>query len=583
MPPEPSAFPFSWLFAAAAVALGGVTGCFSGDNGRAPDENRIYFPVGIALGPTAPVAGDPAQHQPPRRMYVANSDFDLQYNAGTLQVFDLERLSAFVPQYCEGDVDCEGLGSASSCDVTSHFCMDPKTGPCGALGVQTPGDRLLFPGFCGFLNPYAPPRERSSPLRSSGGASLLVKSVQIGAFVTDVAYRDNPLIDGTDRGRLFLPVRGDATLHWVDVDDASTGAAALDCGQGAGNACDQKHRRGGNPLENTRGLKLPPEPFGIAIDDRGEAVVTTHQSDGEIALFVNPWEPEGQEPVGPNLAFVLGGLPSGALAIASIPEPGIVSRPGLPCLQYQPGFLMTFRNSAQIRLVHYFSDKRDCTNPGPSGATRADAGTLGSDPLRPFLEASSSVPITTNSQGYNSRGIAIDPGRRKACETACADTDVATLETCLKKCAAISLDVYVSNRTPATLILGHTLPNGSATSSDDLPSFYDVLPLQSGPSRVFVGKVLDVDGKTPVQRIFIVCFDSRLIYVYDPAARRFETEIRTGRGPHAFAIDADRGLGYVGHFTDSYLGVVDLNRGHTGTYGKMLLTVGEPVPPRASK
>jgi hypothetical protein len=50
-------------------------------------------------------------------------------------------------------------------------------------------------------------------------------------------------------------------------------------------------------------------------------------------------------------------------------------------------------------------------------------------------------------------------------------------------------------------------------------------------------------------------------------------------------VDADslpRHVGYIGHFTDSYIGVVDLDR--TGpTYGQILLSVGAPTPPRATE
>ena len=71
--------------------------------------------------------------------------------------------------------------------------------------------------------------------------------------------------------------------------------------------------------------------------------------------------------------------------------------------------------------------------------------------------------------------------------------------------------------------------------------------------------------------------------MYDPAAQAVETEIVTGRGPFAFAVDEGRGVGYIGHFTDSYVGVVDSDQRHEQTYGKMILTVGQPMAPRASK
>jgi hypothetical protein len=48
-------------------------------------------------------------------------------------------------------------------------------------------------------------------------------------------------------------------------------------------------------------------------------------------------------------------------------------------------------------------------------------------------------------------------------------------------------------------------------------------------------------------------------------------------------VDEGRGLGYIGHFTDSYIGVVDLNQAHADTYGKVVLSIGAVVPPRAQK
>jgi hypothetical protein len=57
--------------------------------------------------------------------------------------------------------------------------------------------------------------------------------------------------------------------------------------------------------------------------------------------------------------------------------------------------------------------------------------------------------------------------------------------------------------------------------------------------------------------------------------------VQTGREPHALAIDSTAGLGYVAHFTDSYVGVLDLDKRHP-TYGQFLLNVGRPTPPRAA-
>ena len=53
--------------------------------------------------------------------------------------------------------------------------------------------------------------------------------------------------------------------------------------------------------------------------------------------------------------------------------------------------------------------------------------------------------------------------------------------------------------------------------------------------------------------------------------------------PATLAIDDTRGLGYIGHFTDSYIGVVDLNQANTKSYGKIILSIGARTPPRAQK
>src|SRR3954470_20577720 len=77
--------------------------CFKPDDGREPPLDRIYFPTGLALSPD----GD--------RLYVANGDWDLQFNAGSVQAYDAVQLRALLPRYCNSDADCAGPGEA--CDL----------------------------------------------------------------------------------------------------------------------------------------------------------------------------------------------------------------------------------------------------------------------------------------------------------------------------------------------------------------------------------------------------------------------------------------------------------------------------------
>ncbi|HEX9621738.1 MAG TPA: hypothetical protein VF989_16445 [Polyangiaceae bacterium] len=550
-----------------------ASGCFPPGDGIEPPENGIYFPTGLALDAQA------------RHLFVVNSDFDLQFNAGVLQSWDLERLREAVPAVCSSDADCP---SGLACDtepseqngaVPSFFCVERSGSnagrPCRGRGERTAAEAFIAPGRCAPIRP-----ER--PVGDSG--PIIAGAVQIGAFATDVAFRAQP----DDRalpdvsGRLFIPVRGDATLHFIDVSDDG----ALACGQtNNGGACDDRHRAGDEPEEdNTRGLRLPPEPYGVAASGDGRAVVITHQTEGAVSLFVHRWN----EP--PMLEFVQGGLPSRPIGLAAIPTPAAFAD-----TSYAPGFLATFRNDASVFLLRFFED----------GALSGD----GAQPARPFLAAVDSASVATNSSGSDSRGLAVDDSARRRAERSCAEGDAArqseceaspactepgaadecaeqcvaaASQDCLVAAASVPLDVFVANRTPPSLLIGRTSSSGLGSTADDVPTFYDSVPLSAGPSRVVVGDVTSVSGvREP--RVFVSCFDSRSVYVYDPARRRVETIIESGRGPFALAVDSAHALLYVGHFTDSYVGVASLDQRVFPVYGKYIATIGVPTPPRASK
>jgi len=253
-----------------------------------------------------------------------------------------------------------------------------------------------------------------------------------------------------------------------------------------------------------------------------------------------------------------------------------------------------------------------------------------SSPPRPFLQRASQAGITVNGNGNDSRGMAIDPSDRQRCEAACSPADATLYRGCLRDCIDTPLRLFVANRAPPSLLLGrvHTVVVDStlggssgcgqvggacAAPADccsgicqggqcsgpaggpgafDYAEIYSQTSLAVGPSKVALGAALQPDGKTVKTYVFAVTFDSRFVFMYDPDAQQVVQVIRTGRGPHAIAFDScttncgKRGpyaYLYVGHFTDSYLGVVDLDMSHPETFGTMFASIGAPLPPLESK
>jgi hypothetical protein len=518
---------------AALLALA-LSGCFPPDDGTSPPSNRIYYPVGAALS----VGGT--------RLYLANSNFDLQFNAGTLQALDAVAIRERLPRPCVSDADCPGN---LRCEALG-LCVDGSGDPCQGLPEPAPSERVQSPALCG-------------PLALE---EVLLESVDIAPFVTDLKYTLFTDERGTERARLLLPVRGDATLHWADVEhDVASRGPVLDCGQGGGTSCDDDHRRGDRADEGQLpDERVPTEPFSLAVSADGRAVVVAHQQRGIVSLFHN-----GDD--GPELQDVLDGLPLNPMGLAAVPPPALAR---VSDIDYEPGFLVSYRHSSDraptVELLRYFDARRAA-------------------PGSPFLQRASSSAITVASSGLDSRGVVIDDRERAACEASCEAecgnpwpepaTASAECVACAEGCATVALSAYMVNRSPEALLIGETRSILGETFRDDVPVFSDTEPLRGGPSRVYAADVIDVDGE-PARRIFVLAFDSRLLYIFNPENRTIEKRVTTGRGPHALAVAL--GLGYVAHFTDSYVGVLDLDKRHA-TYGEFLLNVGRPTPPRSAR
>lgn len=564
--------------AASALLAGGLAilapaGCFAISSGLEPPLNQFYYPTALFASPGR------------RALYVVNSDFDIQYTGGTVQAVDLVSVRRCVERL--GNNLASGTSAAAACaDVNLPENQDPVVypGPCGPIDVSGPI-------ACMF---------NSNPPVSVPGPLIKTARV-ISAFASSATLVQNPAYRGgvTDEtpssfldqqqptARLFVSVRGDPSVTYFNVADDSvldlrTGSAPgalfeanpflLDCFSDTaqdGERCGAQSRIGDDPATSQRALTLPVEPVGIAASDNSQALVTVHEIGGNASLIFNDWGTPA--PLTATLEYIASGLPDGPSDIAGVPTPALIPalRAAGETIDYRPGFLVTFRAAREVDMLRFYDDSKGTS--------------------RHFLQRVASFPIVTNSDGSDSRGIAVDDSERRKCEAGCAEAI-----DCLRTCLDTPLDVFAVNRAPASLLVGklHTTlieSAGTVTGVSEIVNLNDMVPLSAGASRVALGHVLDKEGQ-PSLRAFVVSFDSRFLAIYNPKERRIEATVRTGRGPHAMAFDvagdSAGGTGhaflYVAHFTDSYLGAVDLDTRHARTYGSMIATIGTPTPPKDS-
>lgn len=502
-----------------------------------PPTAELYFPTSLLVSPGRTT------------LYIANSDFDLQYNGGTVQAINLAKVG-----------DQPGLRDIARIAAAGFADGLDETSLCAKIGAVPNVTRTLHPGACSAID--YPPFVRSF--------------ATVGAFtsgLTLVSREDAP------GARLFASVRGDPSVTYFDVDDdrdpnavvsPCNGAFCLEC-QGAGDElrCDRSHRVGENIFTSQRGLLMPTEPTGVAsqIHTGGDAVILPHQTSATASLVVNQWPVDGATTpfqTTPSLEFLLEGLSEAPTGVAALPRPAFADVEGV---DYRPGFVISYRAAASLSVIRYFDD---------AGAT----------PPRPFLVRESDLAITLSNDGSDSRGIAFDTTDRDACEADCAVDD----SDCLRGCLDVPVGFYLANRTPAALLVG-TLEveanevDGVVTSLTEKLSLDESVPMPIGPATVVLGRVVGGDGNFE-PRVFVADFDSRFITVYDPRLRRVETMIRMGRGPSGMAFDSganDAGdpesFLYAASFTDSYLSIIDLDT-RNGSYATPIVNVGPPKAPR---
>jgi hypothetical protein len=279
----------------------------------------------------------------------------------------------------------------------------------------------------------------------------------------------------------------------------------------------------------------------------------------------------------------------------------------------------TNNTTAQLNLIRYYSD--DGVTQFPDAAVPDANLPLSTSLQRPYLIVERTYPLTALSSGTDSRGIVFDNSRRLACEHMFPYPDDQ-----FKECAQIPARTFFANRTPPSLVIGST---GGASSTDGLydPDALSIgsnaLPIDEGPSRVYLAPIIDSDGDYAL-RVFVVCFDGNSIEIVNPDTGSLEADIAVGEGPFAVTFDpyealdvalhrhvqptkdppsviftpTDGGMpltislpkyrfAYVASFTNSYVQVIDLDNsqrnGTSSTFETVVYTLGSPSVPKGNQ
>ena len=234
-----------------------------GNDGVSPPEGRLNFPTAGALSAEAM----------PRFLYVASSNFDLRYNEGSIQTYDLE---AF------------------------------------ADAVATCTDRE--PEDCVIIDPSVPALNADSRLPPIE-ADILVSEVLTGSYADGISL-------APEGDRLYVVVRSDGNLTTVDVDPAT---GVLSCGgEGQPHVCSDDFRAGDDDAATLRDIRLPADPVDVISGpltdlgrgvDEGSYVVVSHRG-GQASLFID----DGTDGSRPTLVHSVGGLAPELVTVAFEPR-----------------------------------------------------------------------------------------------------------------------------------------------------------------------------------------------------------------------------------------------------------------------
>jgi DNA-binding beta-propeller fold protein YncE len=515
-------------FTALAALLPSIWACTLSQNGVVPPADTFFYPTSGAMSPTDPTG---------QWLYVANSNADLRFNDGTLVLADVSQAYA----------------DRHSADQLAQW------GACPQADYVNPLSRSLPPTCCWDLLD-ASILNCDERLYTKPDATVL-----IGSFAAQMVwqtYCDDPCraFHGTSTmplacladpngGRILIGVRGDTSLTYVDVAPVggqgnTSSHPTFHCTGDAVTTsmaeCDQKVVDTNSSLAIESGdtqapaTTLPDEPYALTLDPgRGYLYVghlvgsTSVQDTGGVSLFDvsgTGFIAAGEFPPAPRFVAPFGSpfppSSSGLFGVTTINlhEPlGIAPDPDNSQLK------QLFLSSRYVPLV---------TAMAPIGPPIC-AGDQNDDVLVP-----SGNTLNSNLVGSEMRGVEF-------------------IEPLTGSQPGYAQRAYALQRVPPDLV-GFDIANDVAGTAVATPT--DVLETCSSPT--FLYQHDSGDGA----RLFVNCFDTGEVYVFDPSGPTLLTTFAVGRGPAGMVFDTARPLAYVLDFSQNDVSVVDLAPGSPTQY-----------------
>lgn len=553
--------------------------CFPSTTGERPNVESEYFYYPIGAGLTQPDG---------EYLLVASSNFDLLYNSALVVPIELETLVGTF-EACRSDPDGAGCPDFI---VTREEDVDDEGGDDYEVIDYLLGEH----------------------------------SVYIGSYASSMTVTEE---------QVYIPVRSDASLHYVDVAEVdpenldSERILRCDWGEGANaptgvqNCGSERAISSGRRLRDDDVVSVPADPYAVQSWTAQECTSGEEFFDPQsgrcscVSELPSECDPDDADACGDDDSCLCNGE-GGCYCASELPETCDITAPDCPegttcrcqgddCLCLEGAFcaqdfvvvghmvtgevsLFERQNYLDERLPRSCGDGDD--NDGNGFTDFDDPGCQGAsmrliDVSEAFVEGTTGITVDPNGRflitsrfeptlsAFTIESQQISPSKTIAVSAVSTGDN--------QRGIALSPDgqrAFVLSRAPESVLV---LDISVDENGDYVDEFIDVVEIGNGPSII---RIHEDESSADGFLIYVVCFEEDRIFVVDPAVNEVIDVITTRRGPHDLVFDDRRGIAYLVNFLESTISVLDMRPDEAGddtsTHHTILTTLGMPRRPRSN-